>query len=103
MQMAQDAAARRARETARGGRGAKVPEEEEPLVRLWHGRDRLLVGGRHGVAEVRRQIRALAEQQAAGPWRPAAPSGGDSAEELKKLKAQFRAWTKDEAAGELAS
>jgi hypothetical protein len=112
MQLAQDAARSRAEEAAaRDGRGcseepqANTPEEPPPPVRLRHGRDRMLVqqgaSRRSAVvsrlgAEFRRQSHTLE-----GPWQPAAatadtPSGGSpAADDLKRLKAQFRAWAKD--------
>jgi hypothetical protein len=57
-------------------------------------------------AEFRRQSHTLERGAAAppattGPWQPAAatadtPSGGSpAADDLKRLKAQFRAWAKD--------
>lgn len=122
MQLAQDAARSRAEEAAaRDGRGcseepqANTPEEPPPPVRLRHGRDRMLVqqgaSRRSAVvsrlgAEFRRQSHTLERGAAAppattGPWQPAAatadtPSGGSpAADDLKRLKAQFRAWAKD--------
>ncbi|KAJ1277978.1 hypothetical protein BS78_04G044600 [Paspalum vaginatum] len=98
LQMAQDAA-RRARETAYGDAEMSSSEEPAAPVRLRHGRDRLLVTGacRRGRlgAEFRWQSHTLERAEAPpGPWQPAAPSA-NAAEDLKKLKAQFRAWTKD--------
>lgn len=104
MQMAQDAA-RMAEETAYDRRGPSEPytettaAEAEPVVRLWHGRDRLSsVGARRSAvnrlgSEFRRQSRTLdrAVEPMPGPGQPAAISADD----LKKLKAQFRAWAKD--------
>jgi len=109
MQMAQDAA-RMAEETAYDRRGSSEPytettvAEAEPVVRLWHGRDRLSsVGARRSAvgrlgAEFRRQSRTLdraVEPPPPGPWQPAASPAATSADDLKKLKAQFRAWAKD--------
>lgn len=96
-----------AEETAYDRRGPSeshaetAAEEPPPVVRLWHGRDRLSssVGarprgtvGRLG-SEFRRQSRTLerAVEPPLGPAAPIAISGDD----LKKLKAQFRAWAKD--------
>ncbi|OQU84417.1 hypothetical protein SORBI_3004G048900 [Sorghum bicolor] len=104
LQMAQDAA-RMAEETAYDRRGPSEPytettaAEAEPVVRLWHGRDRLSsVGARRSAvnrlgSEFRRQSRTLdrAVEPMPGPGQPAAISADD----LKKLKAQFRAWAKD--------
>ncbi|CAD6248006.1 unnamed protein product [Miscanthus lutarioriparius] len=109
LQMAQDAA-RMAEETAYDRRGSSEPytettvAEAEPVVRLWHGRDRLSsVGARRSAvgrlgAEFRRQSRTLdraVEPPPPGPWQPAASPAATSADDLKKLKAQFRAWAKD--------
>uniref|UniRef100_K3Z0J9 Uncharacterized protein n=1 Tax=Setaria italica TaxID=4555 RepID=K3Z0J9_SETIT len=115
LQLARDAA-RRAEEAARDRRECSELQmntsEEPPPVRLWHGRDRMLVqvARRSAVsrlgAEFRRQSHTLKRGAAAlvgeappatGPWQPAAaaPSGGSSTDDLKRLKAQFRAWTKD--------
>ena len=105
MQLAQDAA-RRAEETAYDRREPSeqhVDTSEEAPVRLWPGRDRMLVGARRSAgsrlgAEFRRQSHTLERGAAAlAAEAPAAPSGGPSsaAGDLKKLKAQFRAWTKD--------
>ena len=80
---------------------------EEPSVRLRHDRDRVVVGARRcstvsrlGV-EFRRQSRALEHDAAAlavveppRPWQPGAPSA-NAVDDLRKLKAQFRAWKKD--------
>ncbi|RLM78214.1 hypothetical protein C2845_PM12G03510 [Panicum miliaceum] len=110
LQLAQDAA-RRAEETAAYDRRESsehhVDAPEEPPVRLWHGRDRMVVGARRSAvsrlgAEFRRQSHTLERGAAAlvaeAPA-AAAPSGGcpssSAADDLKKLKAQFRAWTKD--------
>jgi hypothetical protein len=98
MQMAQDAA-RMAEETAYDRRGPseshkETAAEEPPVVRLWHGRDRMLsVGGRRSAvgrlgSEFRRQNRTL--ERAVEP-----PPAASSTDDLKKLEAQFRAWTKD--------
>ncbi|TKW37889.1 hypothetical protein SEVIR_1G078400v4 [Setaria viridis] len=115
LQLARDAA-RRAEEATRDRRECSELQmntsEEPPPVRLWHGRDRMLVqvARRSAVsrlgAEFRRQSHTLKRGAAAlvgeappatGPWQPAAaaPSGGSSTDDLKRLKAQFRAWTKD--------
>ncbi|XP_066324944.1 myosin-2-like isoform X1 [Miscanthus floridulus] len=109
LQMAQDAA-RIAEETAYDRRGSSEPytlttaAEAEPVVRLWHGRDRLSsVGARRSAvgrlgAEFRLQSRTLdraVERPPPGPWQPAASPAATSADDLKKLKAQFRAWAKD--------
>ncbi|OEL37393.1 hypothetical protein BAE44_0001588 [Dichanthelium oligosanthes] len=73
--------------------------EEPPVIRLWHGRDRMSsVGARRRVvsrlgAEFRGQSHTL-ERGAAALVAEAPPSAG-SVDDLKKLKAQFRAWTKD--------
>jgi hypothetical protein len=106
--MAQDAA-RMAQGTAHDGRGSSeetAAEEDPPPVRLWHGRDRMsssagamrdAVGRLLVVAEFRRQSRTLehaAEPPPPPPWQPAAPVA-NSAADLKKLKAQLRAWAKD--------
>lgn len=95
--------------TAHDGRGSSeetAAEEDAPPVRLWHGRDRMsssagamrdAVGRLLVVAEFRRQSRTLehaAEPPPPPPWQPAAPVA-NSAADLKKLKAQLRAWAKD--------
>ncbi|CAL4971272.1 unnamed protein product [Urochloa decumbens] len=109
LQLAQDAAARRAEETACDRRehseSASVSDEPPPPpVRLWHGRDRMSVGRRSAVSrlgsEFRRQSHTLDRGAAAlvvaeAPAAGAATGGFDSVADLKKLKAQFRAWTKD--------
>ncbi|XP_066321270.1 myosin-3-like [Miscanthus floridulus] len=98
LQMAQDAA-RMAEETAYDRRGPSEPHretavEDPPVVRLWHGRDRLSsVGARRSAvgrlgSEFRRQSRTL--ERAIEP-----PPAASSADDLKRLKAQFRAWAKD--------
>ncbi|CAL4889824.1 unnamed protein product [Urochloa decumbens] len=108
LQLAQDAAARRAEETAFDRRehseSASMSDEPPPPVRLWHGRDRMSVGRRSAVSrldsEFRRQSHTLERGAAAliaseAPSAGAAPGSVDSVADLKKLKAQFRAWTKD--------
>ncbi|CAN6230394.1 unnamed protein product [Urochloa humidicola] len=105
LQLAQDAAARRAEETAYDRREhseSASMSDEPPPVRLWHGRDRLPVGRRSAVSrlgsEFRRQSHTLERGAAAlvAAEAPAAASlGADSVADLKKLKAQFRAWSKD--------
>ncbi|CAN6243122.1 unnamed protein product [Urochloa humidicola] len=101
LQLAQDAAARRAEETACDRREHSEyvsMSDEPPPVRLWHGRDRLSVGRRSAVSrlgsEFRRQSHTL-ERGAAALVADEAPAAADSVGDLKKLKAQFRAWTKD--------
>ncbi|RLN08249.1 hypothetical protein C2845_PM11G14940 [Panicum miliaceum] len=105
LQLAQDAA-RRAEETAYDRRESSehhVDAPEEPPVRLWPGRDRMSVGARRSAvsrlgAEFRRQSNTLERGAAAFVAEAPAPSGGgpsSAAADLKKLKAQFRAWTKD--------
>ncbi|CAL5060162.1 unnamed protein product [Urochloa decumbens] len=108
LQLAQDAAARRAEETACDRREhseyVSMSDEPPPPVRLWHGRDRMSVGRRSAVSrlgsEFRRQSHTLERGAAAlvvaeAPSAASAPGGVDSVADLKKLKAQFRAWTKD--------
>ncbi|KAG2648646.1 hypothetical protein PVAP13_1NG018600 [Panicum virgatum] len=106
LQLAQDAA-RRAEETASDRREPSeqhVDTSEEAPVRLWPGRDRMLVGAKRSAVsrlgvEFRCQSHTLERSATAlAAEAPAAPSGGPSssaAGDLKKLKAQFRAWTKD--------
>ncbi|KAG2656147.1 hypothetical protein PVAP13_1KG063400 [Panicum virgatum] len=105
LQLAQDAA-RRAEETAAYDRRKSsghhvVDTSEEPPVRLWPGRDRMLVGARRSAAsrldaEFRRQSHTLERGAAvlvAEAPAPGVPSAAAAAD-LKKLKAQFHAWTK---------
>ncbi|KAF8783702.1 hypothetical protein HU200_000131 [Digitaria exilis] len=113
LKLAQDAARKAEDETAYGRRrgsseldGSMEEEEEEAApVRLCHGRDRMVVVGsrRSSVmsrlgSEFRRQSHTLERGAAAIVVADAPPplsGGGDSVDDLKKLKAQFRAWTKD--------
>ncbi|TVU32671.1 hypothetical protein EJB05_24414, partial [Eragrostis curvula] len=108
LQMVQDAAAR-ADEMARDRRDSlesQMKMSEDPSARLRHGRDRVVAGARRSSvsrlsSEFRRQSQALDHGAAAlvvaeppRQWQPAAPSA-DSVDDLRKLKAQFRAWKKD--------
>ncbi|KAL6888699.1 hypothetical protein ACP4OV_009725 [Aristida adscensionis] len=120
LQMVQDAARRRAEEAAARGRrelsepGARAPDDA-PAARPRHGwdrdRDRAVPRRNSAVsrlsAEFRRQTQALehgaaaivAEQPAPGQQAAAASgasgAGAGAVDELRKLKAHFRAWKKE--------
>nr|CAB3448923.1 unnamed protein product [Digitaria exilis] len=113
LKLAQDAARRAEDETAYGRRrgsselDGSMEEEEEAAaapVRLCHGRDRMVVVGSRRSSVMsrlgsgfRRQSHTLERGAAAIVVADAPPAsgGGGSVDELKKLKAQFRSWTKD--------
>ncbi|KAF8776365.1 hypothetical protein HU200_003597 [Digitaria exilis] len=113
LKLAQDAARRAEDETTYGRRrgsselDGSMEEEEEAAaapVRLCHGRDRMVVVGSRRSSVMsrlgsgfRRQSHTLERGAAAIVVADAPPAsgGGGSVDELKKLKAQFRSWTKD--------
>ncbi|KAL6629865.1 hypothetical protein ACP70R_029630 [Stipagrostis hirtigluma subsp. patula] len=108
LQIVQDAA-RRAEAAARDRRESSASEShmkmsEDASARLRHGRDRDRAVARRNSAvsrlssEFRRQSQALehgAAALAAEPPRPAWQPSGNAGDDLKKLKAQFRAWKKE--------